>query len=621
MLNRSLISYCGLAIYAATVAKAALVEQWWNVGYVQDINPDGLQPRRVIGVNGTWPPPLININSTDQFKIHVTNNLDDGMGTSLHSHGMYFNNTGYYDGAVSFTQCPIPSNQTYTYEILNSPKSPKETQSQWGTFWTHGHFKGQYVDGLRTASIIHPEKEAHQYDEDYTVVLGDWYHDEHSILLDQFMNSKNPGGAEPVPDSALIYFAKSSNIADSSNGYLPGFNDNTNLTFTPGKTYRLRFINMSAQSMFHVWLDGHEMRLIEVDGVDTQEFPTDRVGLAVAQRASVLITAKNTTDVNWKLHANMDPAMFDDVPDTLQLNVTSNIIYNQTSGTEFGPEEFREYDIFDETQLTPFYPSVVPDANVRKDVHVSFDTRADGVNYASFNNVSWVSSSTPALNTMTTMGNLSTNAAVYGPDSNAFVYNHMDMVEVTIYNWDAGNHPFHLHGKQFAVVHKSMDVTSDDPSINPPYDPTKVYDGPIKRDTVMVPSTGSATIRFRADNPGAWVFHCHLDWHFSSGLAMLFVEAPEIINERLTIDPAQQALCHSAGISTTGNAAGLNSTTDFANLQREVPYLESGWNAKAVGSVVGCAITAALGLLTVVLYGSGTTEDDEEEEEEREEQK
>lgn len=30
-------------------------EVWWNITYVQDANPDGLLPRRVIGVNGTWP--------------------------------------------------------------------------------------------------------------------------------------------------------------------------------------------------------------------------------------------------------------------------------------------------------------------------------------------------------------------------------------------------------------------------------------------------------------------------------------------------------------------------------------------------------------------------------------
>lgn len=47
--------------------------------------------------------------------------------------------------------------------------------------------------------MIHANKEAYTYDEEFTVVLGDWYHDEHSVLIEQFVNIANPGGAEPVP--------------------------------------------------------------------------------------------------------------------------------------------------------------------------------------------------------------------------------------------------------------------------------------------------------------------------------------------------------------------------------------------------------------------------------------
>lgn len=59
--------------------------------------------------------------------------------------------------------------------------------------------KGQYVDGLRAPLVIHPPKEVYSYDEDYTVVIGDWYHQQHSVLLKQFVNIANPAGAEPIP--------------------------------------------------------------------------------------------------------------------------------------------------------------------------------------------------------------------------------------------------------------------------------------------------------------------------------------------------------------------------------------------------------------------------------------
>lgn len=41
------------------------------------------------------------------------------------------------------------------------------------------------------------------------------------------------------------------------------------------------------------------------------------------------------------------------------------------------------------------------------------------------------------------------------------------------------------------------------------------------RDTVNIPSRSYAVLRFRADNPGVWLFHCHILWHLATGMAML----------------------------------------------------------------------------------------------------
>jgi len=46
-----------------------------------------------------------------------------------------------------------------------------------------------------------------------------------------------------------------------------GFNENATLPFVPGRTYRLRIINTAAFAAFYFWIDGHEMRIIEADGV------------------------------------------------------------------------------------------------------------------------------------------------------------------------------------------------------------------------------------------------------------------------------------------------------------------------------------------------------------------
>lgn len=43
------------AASAASPVLAGVKEVWYNLTWVEDINPDGLFARRVIGVNGTWP--------------------------------------------------------------------------------------------------------------------------------------------------------------------------------------------------------------------------------------------------------------------------------------------------------------------------------------------------------------------------------------------------------------------------------------------------------------------------------------------------------------------------------------------------------------------------------------
>ena len=47
-----------------------------------------------------------------------------------------------------------------------------------------------------------------------------------------------------------------------------------------------------------------------------------------------------------------------------------------------------------------------------------------------------------------------------------------------------------------------------------------LVDPPLK-DTVVVPDSGFTVIRFLANNPGFWLFHCHLSWHDRIGMGML----------------------------------------------------------------------------------------------------
>lgn len=203
--------------------------------------------------------------------------------------------------------------------------------------------QGQYVDGLRSAFLINNPVEQHTYDDEYIIILGDWYHEQHHTLSKKFLGIYNPTGAEPVPGSSssslnsctlwLIFLHSCrvcSHLRRSQQWYLPswvqpklvdpvrGSYFATCCLFArdsspsqAGKTYRLRVINTGSFAMFFFWIDGHEMRVIEADGTDTEEYAVDHLGITVAQRYSVLVTAKNETNMNYNFHANFDYNMFD----------------------------------------------------------------------------------------------------------------------------------------------------------------------------------------------------------------------------------------------------------------------------------------------------------------------
>ncbi len=76
-----------------------------------------------------------------------------------------------------------------------------------------------------------------------------------------------------------------------------------------------------------------------------------------------------------------------------------------------------------------------------------------------------------------------------------------ERIEVVMRNQTGMAHPMHLHGHYFKVA-----------AIN-----NVAIEGAL-RDTVLVPPSTSVTIRFAADNPGNWAFHCHHLYHMNAGM-------------------------------------------------------------------------------------------------------
>lgn len=210
----------------------------------------------------------------------------------------------------------------------------------------------------------------------------------------------------------------------------------------------------------------------------------------------------------------------------MNLDITSTLSYGEGNPVVEGTT-VDEYTMFPDGQLVPVEIEAQAEADMKIELGVFFDTADNGSPRAFFNNITYQMPVVPSYLTAVTMGNDSLNPVVYG-QTNSFILKHGDMIELyggtcylrelpeeafaetdlvlnrTVINWDAGFHPFHLHGHKFQLISESFNVASDDRSINP-----LVPEGlanPMRRDTVMIPPDGgSRTVRFRADNPGTWL--------------------------------------------------------------------------------------------------------------------
>lgn len=96
------------------------------------------------------------------------------------------------------------------------------------------------------------------------------------------------------------------------------------------------------------------------------------------------------------------------------------------------------------------------------------------------------------------------------------------IAEMIIVNVDDKiTHPMHLHGHKFhimdtGILKENMSVSEVKDSI-----PKVNHKRPPYKDTVVLPYPGYVRFRFRANNPGFWLFHCHFDWHLPIGMALM----------------------------------------------------------------------------------------------------
>ncbi|KAG2179873.1 hypothetical protein INT43_003659, partial [Umbelopsis isabellina] len=487
----------------------------FNVSQING-SPDGYQ-RTMLVVNGQYPGPLVECNIGDQLVIKVNNQLPDGQGTSIHWHGMYQTDSNWMDGTVGVTQCPIPPGQSFTYNFTVS--------EQRGTYWWHSHMQAQYTDGILGPLVIHDPSEPSisEYDEDLVMILtADWYHDISPVNMAIFLSPDNYEASEPVPDSGLINGLNTFNCSGATNTSVACTGGNrANFTFTAGKRYRIRVINTSAIAEFDFSIDGHNLTVVEADGVPMKPVTIDRIPINVAQRYSVIVEANQPVGNYW-VRAVINENCLAYTNPALNPTVLAGIHYegapdNQPNSTDPGYGDPIDCIDLDSSDLHPFDGLDAPDYNVSYYIEATFQATAeDRVHRGYMNTTTW-----KALANTSTLQEANSGLSSFG--NNQFVLtlpDNVTVVQLIIQNLDDGDHPFHLHGHTFWILGTGSGYFGANPSMN--------TTNPTRRDTATVPAYGYAIIRF-IPHPGMWFFHCHISWHAEAGLGMQIQYRPDLV--------------------------------------------------------------------------------------------
>ncbi|KAG8390695.1 hypothetical protein BUALT_Bualt01G0110300 [Buddleja alternifolia] len=243
----------------------------WNVNYAT-LSPLGV-PQKVIVINNQFPGPKINSTTNNNIVINVFNNLDEPLLFTWN--GVQQRRNSWQEGTLG-TNCPIPPGANFTYQF--------QVKDQIGTYYyypttsLHRAAGGYGLLAVNSRALIpvpfdHPE-------DDYTVLVGDWYTKSHVTLKKLLDTGRSLGRPNGV-------------IINGKRGKMDG-TDEPMFSMIPGKTYRYRICNVGVKNSLNVRIQGHTMKLVELEGSHTVQNVYDSLDVHLGQCYSVLVTADQT---------------------------------------------------------------------------------------------------------------------------------------------------------------------------------------------------------------------------------------------------------------------------------------------------------------------------------------
>jgi len=406
--------------------------------------------------NDSVPGPALRLRQGRRLRVAVTNALSEE--TTVHWHGLRVPNV--MDGVPHLTQKPVAPGETFVYEF-DTPDA--------GTYWYHPHQRSyeQVGRGLYGALVIE-EREPLWVDRDITWVLDDWRLTRDAAISADFGNMHDISHDGRIGNTVTI------------NGRIPdAFEVRAN------ERIRLRLVNAANARSFALRFRGHRPLVIATDGqpVAPHEAPGDGVVVGPAMRVDLVLDMTGQPDDRFS------------VIDAFYPQRAYRLVDLMYTGEPLRPRPPEE--------PVALAPNTLPEPDVDNAVRhtitlgggamgglasATMDGRRVDIREMVHNGKAW------AVNGVVATG-MVMEPMLTLRQGRTYV--------LALRNDTPWHHPMHLHGHSFRVV--SRDGR-----------PTRHREW---RDTVLVRPRERVEVALLADNPGDWMFHCHILEHQAGGMS------------------------------------------------------------------------------------------------------
>lgn len=429
-----------------------------------DLDPaDGVVEVNLTASNFAWDPGTgVPLTGGMAFNESVPGPLlEANLGDTVKVH---FTNDTDIEMSIHWHGLRVTPEMDGIQQMMGDPVEPGEsfdyefTLQDAGFYWFHTHMDtATTIEAGLYAPILVHAPGEVTPDCDQVLVLDD-------VLLDEDTQQIAP------PDTDMMQL-----MGRLGNVLMANGRSDRRYAWTKGQTTLLRLVNASNARYWDLYLEGHQLTVVGTDGGFLAEpYTVDDLVMAPGERYMVVVEATGEPGQSYRL-MNKRFQLHEQGGDMVETdplgngdNPVATFVYGdgEVAGTGW-------------TQPTPDVPAWgAPVDNLGHHWVLAEDMMGGSV---TIDGASWPD--VPMVD------------VPFGVDATFEVENTSEM-----------HHPFHIHGNRFQVV----DVGGE-----------AVPEGQGWKDTFDIPPRTTVTVVSALDNPGEWMYHCHILEHADSGMAGL----------------------------------------------------------------------------------------------------